>query len=153
MMFSSFQAGFRCHERSAHRRYSREDKVLVRVSGFARTGEGTSAKERSEMSTHPEAQISRVMMVLDRLRCPHRILDAQSPEAVSGVEWIETRFPFLYTQVDWSKVPSHSCVPWQTVDDLVGSFRMMTKPLPLSSLVLVMWNDAGCPAIELTLFG
>ena len=103
------------------------------------------------MRTHSEAQIPKVLTALDRLRCPHRILDPQAVEAVLSVEWIEAKFPFLYTQIDWSKVPSHSCVPWQAVDDLVESFRMMTKTLSSSSLVLVMWNDAACPAIELTL--
>jgi hypothetical protein len=103
------------------------------------------------VNTNSGSQIPKVLIALDRLQCPHRILDPQSVEVVRCLEWIETRFPFIYTQIDWSKVTHHSCVSWQAVDDLVDSFGIMTKSMSLSSLVLVMWNDALCPAIELTL--
>ena len=72
------------------------------------------------MSSHREAQITGVLTALDQLRCPHRILAPQSPEAAGLVKWIETGFPFLYTQIDWSKVLYRRCLEWQTVDDLVA---------------------------------
>jgi hypothetical protein len=103
------------------------------------------------MSPGAEVQIPGVLRALQRHGCLYRIVPTQSPEINRVVEWIELHFPILYTQFDWSKAPVHTCVGWSEIEDLVPAFEEVVSSLPSSSIVVVMWNDESCPALEMRL--
>lgn len=103
------------------------------------------------MSTSAEIHIPSVLQALKRYGYPYRIVAAQSPEDKRAVEWVERNFQFSYMQIDWTNVPIRICMKWSEIEDLVESFKKLLNSLSSSSVVLVMWSNALCPSLEMTL--
>ena len=104
-------------------------------------------------STSPSVRIPGVLKALEDRQIPHRIIRAESEESRALVEWVERAFPFVGSQIDWSRVTSHLCLNWSALDDLVVEFEELSRRLDEKSLVMVSWADALCPGLELELSG
>lgn len=95
---------------------------------------------------------TRIPDVMDALACgniPYRIIEAQSKEEGTLVDWLESRFPFLGSGIGWSRIQGHRCVSWSTTGDLVPSFTRMAADIRPDTVVKVMWADALMPSLEL----
>jgi hypothetical protein len=103
--------------------------------------------------TNPKTRIPRVLRALETLGVAHRLLPAQSAEARSQDEWLWSRFPSIGLQIDWSKVPAHTSGQWSKTKEAIRSFENMTRTLPPTATVFVLWSDAACPCLELQLAG
>ena len=103
------------------------------------------------MITDPKTHLPGLIRVLEKQRIQFRILPAQSPESNALIVWLERSFPISYSQIAWSKVPSHRCLNWSDPDDLVVKFQEIVVGLSISSLVVVSWANDLCPSIEMHL--
>jgi hypothetical protein len=91
------------------------------------------------------------LRALTEKQIPHRIVEAYSPEDKDLTGWIEAAFPWLFTQIDWTRVSSHNCVEYTSLEDLVPAFQEMTNPLDSNILVIVMWGEGCTPLLEMQL--
>jgi len=82
---------------------------------------------------------------------PHRVISPQSKDDKDLTEWTQKAFPFGFSSIDWSRVPSHHCVEWASLEELVVAFRKMTESMNHAGLVVVMWGNALCPVLEMSL--
>lgn len=103
------------------------------------------------MTNDPNAHIPGVLEALKSRGITYRIIDAQSPEERSLIEWTELAFPFVHSQIDWKRVPAHRCVEWTDLEDLVLSFLEMAAMFDERDPVVVMWANGLCPSVELAL--
>ncbi|HBY62059.1 MAG TPA: hypothetical protein DEH78_19745, partial [Solibacterales bacterium] len=104
-------------------------------------------------NTSATAHIPGVLKALEGGQIPYRVIGAESEESAALTEWTERMFPFIHSQVDWSRIPSHQCVTWSGLEDLVLEFERFSRQLTPESLVMVMWADALCPVLEMNLAG
>ncbi len=105
----------------------------------------------SGMQTSPELHIPGVIEVLARHGIRYRIIPAQSAEDSRLTEWRRRAFPFVHSQVDWTRIEDHECVEWVDLDDLVPAFQRLAMALNPASTVVVMWANALCPSLQLQL--
>jgi hypothetical protein len=105
-------------------------------------------KSRSGAS---KTRIRHVVSVLDSHGSPHRIIEAQSPEAEAIADWIESRFPVVGVQIDWARVSSARCVEWSDTDGLIRGLATLVRDLPPETTVAVTWSDALYPSVEMPL--
>ena len=103
------------------------------------------------MSTDPMIHIPAVVYALDKLGATYRIVPARSEEINDLVSWLERVFPLSHSQIDWAKVPSHRCIDWNDLDELVEGLQRLTHDLAAQSLVVVTFGNALCPSLELRL--
>ena len=103
------------------------------------------------MNTSPNVHLPGVLKALNEFAIKYRIVDAQSAEERSLIEWTELAFPFVYSQIDWTKVPAHRCTEWGDLEDLVPSFRRLAADFDTSARVVVMWANGLCPSVEMAL--
>jgi len=106
---------------------------------------------RHSRDTHPLVRIPRILDRLGRLAIGYRLIPAESAEADAIADWIEASFPFNYTQIDWSKVPGHTCLKWHDEDLLSSSIAALTSHVAADTIVVVTWSDASRPSLELRL--
>jgi hypothetical protein len=108
-------------------------------------------KPRNSSDTHPLVRIPHVMKALEDAHSHFRLIEAQSPEAEAIADWIESHFPIIGVQIDWSRVQSHECVEWSEIGDLVRAFDSMAHAHPGTASVIVTWSDALRPSLEMKL--
>jgi hypothetical protein len=106
---------------------------------------------RHDRDTDPRVRIPRILERLDQLAIGHRLIPAESVEAVTVANWIEANFPISGVQIDWSKVPGHTCLRWHDEDLLGSSIEALTSHLAADTIVVVTWSDAFRPSLELRL--
>lgn len=80
---------------------------------------------RHRYDTHPMVRIPDVINALEREHIAYRLIEARSAEADALARWLEARFPFAGSGIDWSRIPGHRCVEWSKTGDLVPSFVQM----------------------------
>jgi hypothetical protein len=103
------------------------------------------------MSSEAEIHIPAVVHALKRIGADYRIIAAQSEEVNDLVLWFERVFPFSYSQVDWTKIPSHECVPWNDVEELLLGLQGLTSDLSSATRVVVLFGNALYPSLEVRL--
>jgi len=91
------------------------------------------------------------MAALESVGSSYRAIEAQSSEAESIADWIESHFPITGVQIDWARVSSRRCFEWSESEDLVRSFGSLVRGLPAKSIVVVTWSDALYPSLEMPL--
>lgn len=111
------------------------------------------ASSDGRKSSNPSVHIPGVLSALGSKQIPHRIVAAQSEEGDALIEWTESAFPFVHSQIDWSQVPSHECSNWSVLEDLVQKFKELARTKDEQRLVMVTWANALCPSLELELAG
>lgn len=102
-------------------------------------------------NTSPSVRIPLVLKALQDRHLPHRIIQAQSDESTALATWTERAFPFISSQIDWSKVHVHECVEWSGLNDAVSKFLRLVGSMDTDSLVLITWADLLCPGLEIQL--
>jgi hypothetical protein len=103
------------------------------------------------MNTSPNTHFPGVVKALREGGIAYGVIDAQSPEEMSLIEWTELAFPSVHSQIDWAKIPAHRCIDWNDLDDLVPFFLEMADTFHAGSPVVVMWANGLCPSVEMAL--
>ncbi len=104
-------------------------------------------------NTGPSEHIPGVLRVLALRGIPFRLIEANSSESSKLNDWTAGAFPFIHSQIDWSKVPTHRCFEWRDIDDLVMRFQELLALMSTQTLVTVTWANALCPSLEMELAG
>ncbi len=108
-------------------------------------------RPRHEKDTNPEARIPAVMAALRDSAIAFRLIEALSAEADSLADWIESHFPIVGSQIDWSRVRGTQRVEWSETAEVVEAFRSATTEFAPDLRVVVTWSDALCPSLEMRL--
>jgi len=108
-------------------------------------------KPKHSQDTDPTVRIPKVLERLNQAAISHKLILAESNEAASIADWIEANFPISGVQIDWDKVPGHSCLRWHDEDRIIDSIAALTLHLAADSAVIVTWSDALRPSIEMRL--
>lgn len=108
-------------------------------------------KPKHSQDTDPMVRIPRVLERLSHAAISHRLIPAESDEASSIADWIEANFPISGAQIDWDRVPGHTCLRWRDEDLIIDSITALTSHLVVDTTVVVTWSDALRPSIEMRL--
>jgi hypothetical protein len=106
---------------------------------------------RHRYDTHPMVRIPEAIGALEREHIAYRIIEARSAEDRALARWLEARFPFVGSGIQWSSVQDGRCVNWSKMSDLVPSFIQMAACVRSDVTVKVIWDDGLSPSLELTL--
>jgi hypothetical protein len=101
--------------------------------------------------TNPQLHIAGVLRALVNYELQYRVIDARSPEDKDLTDWTERALKFEFCQIDWSQTPSHECLEWDALDDLVPAFYKLLRTLDPGGRVVVMWANGLCPLLEMSL--